>query len=132
MKRMILAAVAALVMAAGVYADDKTDEKKPGQRPGAGQRPGGGGRGAGGGGMMIGRMLEKADADKDGKISLDEFKKALENAPGGRFKDNPQMADRMFKRLDTNGDGFISQDEIKKAGENMRGRAGQRGQRPGG
>ncbi len=49
-------------------------------------------------------LLEHADADKDGKISKDEFR-------------GPDAA---FDRMDANADGFITEDEAKAAGDRMR------------
>lgn len=57
------------------------------------------------------KMLEKWDADGDGKISKDEF----------------QGPENMFARIDANGDGVITQDEIR----GMKGRGGAPGE-PGG
>jgi len=54
-------------------------------------------------------MLERMDADKDGKISKDEF-------PG---------RDEMFARIDANGDGFITEDEAAAMGQGRGGRGGQ-------
>jgi Ca2+-binding EF-hand superfamily protein len=56
--------------------------------------------------MMKDRMAKKfakADADRDGKVSLDEAKA---NAP--------KMAEH-FSEIDKNGDGFITKDEMKAA-----------------
>ena len=46
------------------------------------------------------QLLERSDADDDGKISKDEFK----------------GPDEVFDRLDKNGDGAITEDEMKGAG----------------
>lgn len=48
----------------------------------------------------IGRMVEKRDADGDGKISLAEM-------PGG-----DERGARMFERMDADGDGAISAEEV--------------------
>jgi calcium-binding protein CML len=64
------------------------------------------------------------DTNGDGKVSLEEFKAAIDKLPGGRLKDNPELVERIFKRLDTNGDGFLSLEEFKKLSE-LRNRAGQ-------
>src|SRR5947209_1325742 len=60
-------------------------------------------------------IFKSADADKDGKVSKDEFKKFMANRP--RFKDNPDLIDRVFERLDTDKDGFLSLEEFKKLNE---------------
>src|SRR5262245_38902817 len=117
MKSAIVASLLALTMAAGAWADEPA-------KPGAGKRPGG--PGGAGRGQMFAKLFEKADTNGDGKVSKEEFKKAFENAPGGRMKGNPQMADRLFDRLDANKDGFLTKDEMQNAGKQMQGR------RPGG
>ena len=63
-----------------------------------------------------GAMFKRLDANSDGKITPDEFKKLAE-AGKGRLKDKPELLDRMFKRLDANNDGSLSADELKKFGE---------------
>ncbi len=50
------------------------------------------------------KAFEEVDANKDGKISLDEFKAALP-------KLDPAKAEEIFKKKDANGDGSISADE---------------------
>ena len=64
-----------------------------------------GGPGAMGMGLGGGRMFERADANKDGKVSLAEA-------------EAPALA--MFDRVDTNHDGTISPEERKAAHEAMR------------
>lgn len=54
-------------------------------------------------------MMEQADADRDGKVSHDEFKAAHE-----------KRTEQMFKKRDANGDGFIDKDEMRKGREMMR------------
>jgi hypothetical protein len=61
------------------------------------------------------RAFRLSDADKDGKLSKDEFQKATANNP--RLKDNPKAADFLFARLDENRDGSLSADEFKKIAE---------------
>jgi EF hand len=112
---------ASLAFGLGVRADDKPGAGKPGAgKPGAGKP---------GGGMMLAKLFVKADANGDGKVSLEEFKKAIANAPQGRLKDHPEAAERLFKRVDANGDGFVTQDEIKKASEQFAQRAKDGGRR---
>jgi len=87
--------------------------------------------------------FKRADADGDGKISKDEFKKYLETArqgrggrPGADKKDGeapkkkegegapkrtPIDPEEAFKKLDANNDGFIDKDEFKKVREIMGG-----------
>jgi hypothetical protein len=118
MTRVMVAGLLALAVAGGVSADDN-----PGAKPGAGKA------GKGNGQMLL-RLLERADTNKDGKISLEEFKKFAASLPGGKLKEH---ADQVFKRLDSNGDGYITKDEIKKAMEQMAARRaeGGKGKKPG-
>ncbi len=53
------------------------------------------------------KVLEHLDSNKDGKVSLDEWK------AGPRGKKNPEKAEAKFKKLDTNQDGTLSLDELK-------------------
>jgi hypothetical protein len=119
MKTLLAAALLTLLTAAGASADDQPG-KKPGQRSG--------GQGKPGGGMMLVQLFQRADTNGDGKVSLDEFKKALASAPNSRMKDN---AEKIFKRFDSNGDGFVTKDELKKAMETMQARRNGGG-KPGG
>jgi len=57
------------------------------------------------------RLLSRADADKDGKLSVDEFLTFLEERPRG-----PKMADGEFPRgWDADGDGVVSAEEFETA-----------------
>ncbi|QVL30860.1 DUF1553 domain-containing protein [Telmatocola sphagniphila] len=60
-----------------------------------------------------GPIFRKIDSNSDGKLSLDEFRKLVENNP--RVKDNPALAKQIFDRLDTNKDGYLSLEEFSKA-----------------
>jgi Ca2+-binding EF-hand superfamily protein len=51
-------------------------------------------------------MMEKADSNKDGKVSYDEFKAFHET----------KMQEH-FKKEDLNGDGSLDKEEVKKARE---------------
>ncbi len=72
-------------------------------------------------------LFKRADANNDGKLSQDEFKKLPmfgggKNAAKGESKGKGQgrgrdMADAIFKKLDTDNDGSISLDEFKKMAE---------------
>ena len=67
------------------------------------------------------------DANKDGKVSKDEFVQAMQARIAERQQQNggddsgnappdPQaIADRIFGRMDTNSDGFITKDELEKS-----------------
>lgn len=71
-----------------------------------GPPPGEGGRG----GNRLAEFLNRADANKDGKISKEEFG-SISRGEGG---------DERFDRMDGNKDGYVDQDEIKTIGERMR------------
>lgn len=76
------------------------------------------------------KMIEKLDANDDGKLSLEEFKshnrmfeKADANDDGtlssdelSKIKENRPRAARMLERLDRNHDGTITKGEIGEAG----------------
>ncbi len=60
----------------------------------------------------------KADTDKDGKISINEFKAITH--PKGIAPEN------MFKSKDSNGDGFLSKDEFCTRGPGKGNRPGRK------
>jgi|GEM_PF-3730801 len=66
-------------------------------------------------------MLKRLDASKDGKLSLEEFKK-LGELGRGRGQDRPELLNRLFQRLDADGDGLLSAEELKKMSEGLRSR----------
>jgi hypothetical protein len=115
--KVAAAAAAVLALAGGVRADDpKKDDPKP-------ARPGGGGALAK---LLPELLFKKLDADGDGKLTKDEFKKLgdmIGQLGQGKLKDNPELMDkildRMFDRLDADGDGKISEEEFKKFGEGL-------------
>lgn len=82
-----------------------------------------GGQGGGQGGqrprMDPAQMLERMDANGDGKLSKDEVP--------------PQLAERMFDNADTNKDGFLDKAELEAMAKAapQRGQGGQGGQRGG-
>lgn len=91
----LLAASPALAVAAG---DDGVDKPR---RPRADQ------------------IFDKADTDKDGKLSkaeLDAFEKARDEARKARRE--AKQAER-FTRTDTDKDGFLSRDELKAEFDRM-------------
>ena len=59
-----------------------------------------------------GVIFRRLDANADGRISRDEFRAFIANAP--RFKDNPELARGLFDRLDSNKDGYLSLEEFRK------------------
>jgi len=57
------------------------------------------------------KQFEQMDTNKDGKISLDEWKAAHPNDPN---------AEAQFKKLDANGDGFLTIKEFQAAGQQVK------------
>ena len=82
--------LAALIAAAGfqAYAEDAPPEGPRGPRPPPGE------------------FFAKKDADKDGKLTLAEFKT-------GMPEERAAKADEIFKKMDANGDGSIDKEEMK-------------------
>lgn len=97
-------AFAAVLLAAqgGAWAADGT---------GGGQPPAGADRSR--------SMLERGDADRDGKVSRDEFKALHE-----------KRTEEMFRALDAGGDGYIDADELQRARESRRERMQKRQDAP--
>jgi hypothetical protein len=58
------------------------------------------------------RAFQLGDADKDGKLSKDEFTRLMANNP--RVKENPKAADFLLSRLDADNDGSLTLEEFKK------------------
>ena len=52
------------------------------------------------------KMFEKKDANGDGSLTLDEFKKGMKEK-------QLEFAEKRFKRLDADGDGKVTLDELK-------------------
>tara|TARA_R110002049_G_C9175812_1_gene562629 strand:+ start:8557 stop:8850 length:294 start_codon:yes stop_codon:yes gene_type:complete len=55
----------------------------------------------------------KLDTNKDGKISLDEFKARVVKAKEGDENKKPMDPAKVFAKKDANSDGFIDMDEFK-------------------
>jgi len=117
----LFALAAALAFVSPVaFADDekKADDKKPAR---AGKLAGK---------VDKAKMFETMDADKDGKISKDEFKTAMEKMAekikeragdkagkgGGKAGDlMEKVAQKAFEKMDANSDGSISKEEFEKS-----------------
>jgi Ca2+-binding EF-hand superfamily protein len=56
-----------------------------------------------------GEKFEEADANGDGKLSLEEFKTARE-----------EKLEQRFKKTDADGDGFVTKEEMKAAHERFK------------
>jgi ABC-type sugar transport system substrate-binding protein len=52
------------------------------------------------------KIFSRKDADSDGFLTVDEYKKGMK-------EEQLEKADRRFKKIDTNGDGKLSLDEFK-------------------
>jgi Ca2+-binding EF-hand superfamily protein len=89
----------------------------------------GGGAGGTPGGMMGGGMPDpsamfgKADEDKDGKVSRNEFGNAGKASPMASMMSGDQ-ADAIFGQIDGDGDGALTQEEMRSFGDKMREQAG--------
>ena len=137
LKKLTAGAIALAMLAPAAFAEPGDGGKgKPKGKPGA-ERPGGqrGERPGGAGGKRPDRkaILEKFDADKDGKLSVDErvsmFKERLAN--------DERFAAIFSKRADADKDGKVSDEEIKavvaKMGQRRPGgKPGGEGRKPGG
>lgn len=70
------------------------------------------------------KLFEKIDADKDGKITKDEYKKFFE-AVGEKMKDAGKgekiagklgdVAEKSFEKMDADKDGKVTKEEFEKA-----------------
>lgn len=102
----LFAVLAAFTLTVGVRADDEKKPKRPGGRDPE-------------------MMFKKLDANNDGKLSKDEFKKVVEMIAqrAEKLKDKPELVDkltdRMFEKLDENKNGSLSAEEFKKITERL-------------
>jgi Ca2+-binding EF-hand superfamily protein len=93
-------------------------ERSGGGRPGEPGVEGGGPGGPGGrGGDFVGQMMNRMDADKDGKLTGDEV---------------PEFLRGRLTEIDTNGDGGLDKAEMEAMASRMRERGGAGGGGPGG
>lgn len=90
--------------------------ERSGGQGGQGGGFGGGGFGGGGGPEMVGQLMQRADANKDGKLSGDELP--------------PFMRERL-EQIDTNKDGSVDKTELEAGMSQMRGGFGGGGRRDG-
>ncbi|VTR99990.1 EF-hand domain-containing protein [Tuwongella immobilis] len=106
---LCVAGLFALMLASSAVTTAAQDEK-----PGKGKGKGGAG--------MVDRIFDSADANKDGKISKDEYKKWTEEF-AARIKEKTGKdlpapkgsVDDRFAGLDTDKDGFLSKEELAKS-----------------
>ena len=68
-------------------------------------------------GGALGRVLsfQSADADRDGKVTKEEFSRLLSRIPA--FGDRPALVERLFLRLDVDSSGTLSETELDNARE---------------
>jgi hypothetical protein len=114
MRWLGIAGLALVWATTGVWAEDPAGGAKGGNRPGA-SRPKGGKAGDGRreGPNPLQRIFQNADANNDGKVTLEELKTAMGRLPNaGPLSQN---IDKIFQRLDANGDGALTAEEIKNA-----------------
>ena len=80
------------------------------------------------GGAIREKLLEKYDANKNGKLDPDEIEKAKADRGQGDAKGArpgaEEMQTRMLKRFDKDGDGKLNDEEKAAAKEAMKNRAG--------
>lgn len=98
MRRLVVAwsVLGILVVAAGMAA---ADGKGRGRGKGLFRDPDG--------------AFARADTNKDGKLSKEEFKNYFAKLGRGRLKDKPQLMEHVFDRHDTDGDGYLSREEFR-------------------
>jgi hypothetical protein len=130
LKKLTAGAIALAMLAPAAFAEPGDGGKgKQKGKPGAerrggprGERPGG----AGGKRPDRKSILEKFDADKDGKLSADERVSMIKD----RLASSERFAAMFNKRADADKDGKVSDEELKAAIAKMG--QGRRGGKPGG
>ena len=112
----------------GVLAREERRTAMRGMRAGAMRGRHGAGMPRTGGGA---RLFAMADADKDGRVSLSEYRSGIATRMQGRpLPDGANAAQRAerqdvrFRRMDANSDGFVDKGEVEAIGARMRERRG--------
>jgi hypothetical protein len=109
--RFVVQAGVVGLLAAGVFAQEGGAGAAPAQSPAPGGAQGVSAFAA----MREAMSFEKMDANKDGKVTSEEYLAA-----------SAEVARARFKMIDTNNDGALSKEELDKSRESRRG--GSRGQ----
>ena len=126
--RTMILSLAAAAMTTGVaLADEKPRDGERGRRPSPEMRK---------------KLLEKFDADGDGKLNEAERSKARaemkkrrgdrkpgEGRPGPRGPRSPEFRKKMLEKFDADGDGKLNEEERAKARKEAQGKRGPRGEK---
>ena len=105
MLRRLLALLAVAAFAPAVFAEDE----KPAEKKANAKKP------------DRAKLFAQLDADGDGKLTKDEFKKVLDKVKeraktgGAVDKLGDKVLDRVFDKMDADKDGSVSQEEFEKA-----------------
>ncbi len=65
--------------------------------------------------VAVDARFEKADTDRNGRMSLDEARQAFGTVP--RYQNNAGLLERHFRFLDANSDGFVTGQEFTRVSE---------------